>query len=80
MTIRRNYECNLCRERSEPKHLIGLWWESWPQAGWIQKPATETENHLCSRCVACIRSIAEVLTIRIIPKEEPFDEQERKPC
>lgn len=52
--IERFYKCNLCRDQYSPADLIGLYWS---QDGWIQKYATECENHICSRCAESIYQI-----------------------
>jgi hypothetical protein len=56
MTVTRTYSCNLCRATSDAHELVGLHWSTFP-AGWEEKAAIETENHICRRCVSNIQAM-----------------------
>lgn len=57
MTITRTYSCNLCRDTKDPSALVGLYWKDFPK-GWEQKPARETENHICTTCLSSLQAFA----------------------
>jgi len=56
MSITRTYFCNLCREKKEVENLIGLHWNAFPH-GWEEKPARETENHICKSCMSTLQAM-----------------------
>ena len=56
MTVTRTYSCNLCRATKDREALVGLHWSSFPR-GWTEKPAHETENHICLLCITDIQSM-----------------------
>ena len=55
--IDRNYRCNLCRDAYPRDELIGLHWKDWPAKGWIEKPASQVENHLCVQCLSSLQAL-----------------------
>lgn len=56
MAVKRIYSCNLCREDRNPDSLIGLYWSTFPK-GWTEKPAYETETHICLTCITNIQAM-----------------------
>lgn len=61
--IDKYYRCDLCHAscaaETLDKFLIGLHWTDFPIHGWIQKPARETEHHICKTCLISLQTIGE---------------------
>lgn len=52
MTTERTYICNFCRHKTaESSDVVGLYWAN---KGLEERPAFETENHLCGKCLRAI--------------------------
>jgi hypothetical protein len=56
VTVTRTFSCNLCREKRDLDALVGLHWSTFPK-GWAEKPAIETENHICLLCISDIQAM-----------------------
>jgi len=54
--IDKTYKCDLCRNKFDPDHLVGIYF-TMPQ-GFEQRDARQTERHLCRECLASAHAIA----------------------
>jgi len=52
--IERTYKCDVCKDSFEPRRLVGLWFVMGDAIQ--EKPPTETERHICFRCLASLQN------------------------
>jgi len=53
MTIERTFQCDLCKTRLEPRHLVGLYWGAGVYLE--ERPSRDVEHHLCFPCLSAIQ-------------------------
>ena len=59
--IDKTYRCDLCKASAPTDlldaFLIGIYWSDHPVHGWIQKPATQCEHHICTTCLISLQTV-----------------------
>ena len=55
MTIKRQYECDLCGIISEPRRLTGIKWGSANELISVRSP--DSEHHICHACLSALQKL-----------------------
>ena len=61
--IDKTYRCDLCHATCSTdvanEFLVGLYWVDFPNHGWVQRLASETNHHICKTCLVSLQIIGD---------------------
>lgn len=59
MTVKRQYECDLCGIVLEPRKLLGIKWDSANEISHTTK-SHDSEHHICFLCLSSLQMLTKV--------------------
>jgi len=63
MAVTKLYKCDICHDmldtdkEDSPRKPIGLYWQDYPEKGWVFHGWRDCERHVC---LTCLKSLAKI--------------------